>query len=62
MRQRLRFRRSSNIFAWGALTYSLDEGQMSACAEARLPSNLPDVLRVAALSGRVMGVCLCEAR
>jgi hypothetical protein len=50
------------FFAWGALTYSLDEGQMSGRAEALLPSNLPDVLRVAALSGRLMGVCLCEAR
>ena len=44
-------------FSRGALTYSLDEGQMSGSAERPLPSNFPNFLCVDALSGRVMRVC-----
>jgi hypothetical protein len=47
--QRLRFRRSSNIFRLGAETYSLDEGQLPGRGEALFQSNLTDVLRAGAL-------------
>ena len=46
--QRLHFGRSSNIFAWGALTYSLDEDLLSGHTEALFPSSLTDVLRAGA--------------